>query len=103
MDTDQKVEILQAAKEQVAESWYQGSWSQGAACIATAIVVGCLKRSKVFRESGQLMEAYIEANRLPRVGTMQIHSITAWNDAPERTLAQVLDGFDATIQYVKSQ
>jgi hypothetical protein len=96
---DDVVAVLQRAKERIAADWWQ--WGQPTSPTSTCAFLAM--------DHGDALTAalYLEAaiySRAPRAQyALEVGpAIWTFNDAPERTLVEVLDAFDAAIRLAKT-
>jgi hypothetical protein len=100
-------EILRAGKANIERyGWCQGDelaihgGHNGPCCAATAI--SCQYQLFVDRNSAKLGDAAIEA--LKKAADIDLNiGIATWNDAPERTEAEVLAAYDKAITAAEAQ
>ena len=104
------IEVLQKAKEKVAEGWCQGAlarWSDGRVLATGPIDAGRLDTAAAVCVSGAIQN-YVGTtdNHLEALAFMFLQlairdGAACWNDAPGRTQVEVLDAFDAAIRLAK--
>lgn len=91
------VEVLKLAREKVAGGWCKGHYvktnpdGKDAYCVA-----GAISRSGVAGKTGHAYEIFSQA-----IGSGL--SLSAWNDAPNRTKEEVLAAFDKAILLAEAE
>jgi len=87
-------DILRAARGLIAEP---GHWAQGASRVGVAVCAAEAIDSSVGRDYDAIDVAYRYLKRIIGADPGVEGFISSWNDAPERTHAEVLAAFDAAI------
>ena len=103
------IEVLQKAKEKVAEGWCQGAlarWSDGRVLATGPIDAGRLDTAAAVCVSGAIQNCVGTNDNLEALAFMFLQraiqdGAACWNDAPGRTQVEVLDAFDAAIRLAK--
>ena len=88
---------LMKARDDIAVNWTKGRFEDGdSKCAGMALEVAAGYRDNEFfdrRLCDEAMEYFLQA-----IGGRAWEDIMPWNDAPERTHAEVLEAFDKAIQ-----
>lgn len=97
------VEVLKRARETISkpERWTQGAYARDAR--GYPIGVGhsdavCFCATGAIARGAPDPEARALAQMGVRIGRRPVEGLAAWNDAPERTHAEVLAAFDSAIK-----
>lgn len=97
-------EILKAARARIEkpENWTRrGSFSDGQICAGVAIERSCLLDGRAdWKATTAGIEALLTANEIRFNGGPHF-ALFDWNDAPERTHAEVLEAFSKAIEATK--
>lgn len=106
-------EVLRAAREKIAtpEKWTRGveaknACGDGVSAFSHSAVGFCIigALSLITSTYGDEQHDYCAATRYLRLGIGEpVHSLSLWNDAPERTHVDVIDAFTKAIAIAEAE